>query len=339
MFHWQYLDSRIVYTVVVSMCAGIAASKGLRLRDLVYANPGLPYGGMQIGSKFEVLEKFKSRQEFLDQALIYTHDSLSHRRKAAETFLERIDYPIIAKPDYGCIGIGVRKIDSWQELESVISTMPVDYILQAYTEKAFEFGLFYIRMPWEAEGKVASLSGKHIPFVIGDGRSTARQLMEARPEYAICKTGLYKYSQRLDLIPEEGQRLALLDQASHTYGAIFSDISDRLTPELSQWANRFCSDIDGFYYGRFDIRADSLATAPETGKIIELNGCMSEPIHMYDESYSLQFALKAFFSYYSRAYTIARYNKRQGDTIDAYPSVKDFVRFLNEKKVIQDTIG
>ncbi len=52
-------------------------------------------------------------------------------------------------------------------------------LLQKYVPEPGEAGLFYIRYPHEAEGRITSLTLKFAPCVTGDGRSTLETLVRA----------------------------------------------------------------------------------------------------------------------------------------------------------------
>jgi hypothetical protein len=74
--------------------------------------------------------------------------------------------------------------------------------------------------------------------------------------------------------------------------------------------------FDGFYFGRFDVRAAS-AEAFSRGEftVIELNGVTSEPTHIYDPHVTLIDAYRALFEQWSLAFEIGAANARAGATV------------------------
>jgi len=57
-----------------------------------------------------------------------------------------------------------------------------------------------------------------------------------------------------------------------------------ISEELVQAFDEFCSQMPGFYYGRLDIKYDELEDliAVKNFKVLEVNGIIAEPGHMYD---------------------------------------------------------
>jgi hypothetical protein len=71
--------------------------------------------------------------------------------------------------------------------------------------------------------------------------------------------------------------------------------------------------FDGFYFGRFDVRAASAdAFARGEFTVIELNGVTSEPTHIYDPAVSVFGAYRALFDQWSTAFAIGAANARAG---------------------------
>ena len=68
----------------------------------------------------------------------------------------------------------------------------------------------------------------------------------------------------------------------------------KLTEKLEKTFDKILSHINGFYYGRLDIRYEKFEDL-ENGlnfSIIELNGAMSEPTHIYDPKHSFLYGQK-----------------------------------------------
>ena len=342
MFRWQYIKSNYLYIGIHLMSSVLALSKGMSPFHIVLANPAFPLGGLSAASKTEVNDHFETRSQYLQQLLIPKDMPVTKKKSTARAFIEKISFPVIAKPDRGVVGIGVRKIYSLKELEELLETIPCDYMLQEFCDYPLEYGIFYCRYPNREMGRVISLTEKCIPSVVGDGQKTVRGLIDLNPDIKFNKNNLLAHAKNLDHIPGKGEDYQILDQASHTYGCVFKDRNDDITDAMDAWMNDMCSEADGFYFGRFDMKIrdrESLRTG-EGAKICELNGCWSEPIHIYDDNHTFTYAAKEMFRSYARAYKIAKLNKKRlrmkvpyREIIDAYRS------YMQEKVEIMKSIG
>jgi hypothetical protein len=342
MFRWQYINSKHMYIGIQLMSTALALSKGLTPSQIIFANPSLPYGGLSIASKTKILERFKGCPQYLDQQLLPKNIAFEERKSLALSFLTKNTYPIIAKPDRGVVGIGVRKIDSENDLIDILKIMPSDYVLQQYCHYPLEFGIFFCKFPDKPRGAVVSLTEKIVPVVFGDGTSNVRQLVLATPDFRHNKNALISHARNLEYIPRKGEQHQVIFQGSHTYGSIFKDCNDRISNQMESWINELCQVDDEFYFGRFDMKVrdnDSLSNGKGV-KIIELNGCWSEPIHIYDDRHSFLFACKELCRSYSRAYHIAKLNKKR---LQMKTSLKELLTayraYLQEKEQIIRVVG
>jgi hypothetical protein len=324
------------------MSTAIAFSKGLNPFHIVLANPTFPLGGLSAASKLEVLDLFKTTDQYLPQVLIPQKQSFEERKAIARSFVAKVPLPIIAKPDRGVVGIGVMRIDSDKKLDKILKIMPCDYMLQEYCDFPFEYAIFFCKYPNGEKGKVVSFSQKLIPFVIGDGSKTVSDLIELNPDIKYNKNNLTSHARNLNYIPTLNEKYPILDQASHTYGCVFKDRIHEITPDMENWMNEMCSAESEFYFGRFDLKLkdkDSLKTGRGV-KICELNGCWSEPIHIYDDDHSFLFAAKEMYRSYSRAYTIAKLNKKRLKLKVPYREIITAYRsYMKEKEAIIRIVG
>jgi hypothetical protein len=89
--------------------------------------------------------------------------------------------------------------------------------------------------------------------------------------------------------------------------------------------------IDGFYYGRLDIKFNSWEELREgrNFSIIELNGAGSEPTHMYDPRHSIFFAWKEIIRHWKILARISRANHQNGIP---YMSTKEGLQLLRANK-------
>jgi hypothetical protein len=268
--------------------------------------------------------------------------SLEDRKSTALTFIEKVSLPVIAKPDRGVVGIGVRKIDSLKELTALLKIIPCDYMLQEFCDYPLEYGIFYCKYPNKEKGKVVSLTEKLIPSVVGDGRKTVSQLIDLNPDIKYNKNNLLTHAKNLEYVPKAGEQYQILDKASHTYGCVFKDRNHKITPGMEEWMNAMCSTAKEFYFGRFDMKIrdrDSLRTGKKV-KICELNGCWSEPVHIYDDEHTFAYAVKEMFRSYARAYKIAKLNHKRLNIKIPYKEIIDAYRiYIQEKSEIIRVVG
>src|SRR3990172_2241200 len=94
---------------------------------------------------------------------------------------------------------------------------------------------------------------------------------------------------RLWDIPEKAESVQLIEIGTHCRGSIFVDGVEIKTDAMEEAIDRLARGLNGFYFGRFDIRTASLADFQQgrNFKVVELNGVTSEATHIYDSRNSL----------------------------------------------------
>ena len=159
------------------------------------------------------------------------------------------------------------------------------------------------------------MTEKVFPSVTGDGVSTLQELI-LRDKRAVCMAAKYfdHLARGLNEIPATGKSIPLIDVGTHSKGAIFRDGAWLKTPELETKIDDICRGIDGFYFGRFDIRAASFDDLKrgDDFKIIELNGVTSESTNIYDPCFTLIDAYRILFRQWRLAFEIGGMNRDRG---------------------------
>lgn len=226
-----------------------------------------------------------------------------------------LTYPLIIKPDIGMQGKGVIKVDNERELKHAINQFTVDYIIQPFIPFSKEIGIFYTRYPNQSEGNITGMVEKGFLTVIGNGYSTIEELLLKNPRYILQIPAIRKIigNEILTVLNENEERV-LVPYGNHARGSLFMDASTKITPQLEKFIHTVCQSIDGFYYGRLDIRFNSYEEMIEYKNwcIIELNGAGSEPTHMYDPTHSIFFAWKEIVRHWRILYSISIKNKKNG---------------------------
>lgn len=166
-------------------------------------------------------------------------------------------FPVVLKPDAGQRGSGVAIIRSPEQFCDYLTRSSFPAILQEYVPGE-EYGVFYYRYPGSAKGQIFSVTEKRMPVLVGDGRSTLKELILA-DERAVCMSGFYlrKHSDRTHDVPAAGERVQLVEIGTHSRGAIFLDGGETITPALEELVDQIAKTFDGFFFGRFDIRVPS----------------------------------------------------------------------------------
>ncbi|MCL2428566.1 MAG: D-alanine--D-alanine ligase, partial [Alphaproteobacteria bacterium] len=188
-------------------------------------------------------------------------------------------------------------------------------ILQAFAAEPGEAGIFYVREPGAARGRITSITLKHAPAVVGDGRSTLRALVLRDPRAGrVPHLYLPRLAARLDDVPARGERVRLVFVGNHCKGSIFENGSSQATPALEAAIEGLARALPEFHFGRFDIRYASLAELRRGQglRVIEINGAGSEATHIWDPTTTLGEAWRAQFFHYAAAFRIGAANRRRG---------------------------
>ncbi|MFA9221670.1 MAG: hypothetical protein ACEQSL_10820, partial [Sediminibacterium sp.] len=216
------------------------------------------------------------------------------------------------KPAKGCRGRGVEFIHSENELQQFILNCQEKMVLQSLIPFKNEVGIFYVRMPKESRGRITGIVEKKGIEITGDGIHSIKELVQLSERYALHLIHLEKDSSlNLNEILPEGKTKELSSIGNHARGATFFDVTFRNNEKLERVFDSISFQIEGFYYGRFDVKFESweLLEKGESFSIVELNGANSEPTHVYDPKHSYFFALNEFRKHWKIMAEISGKNK------------------------------
>ena len=248
--------------------------------------------------------------------LIPAATSAEIRMAKATAFVERLGnrYPVVAKPDVGERGAGVAILDSERALREYLAHADRDVLLQEYVPGP-ELGIYYYRMPDEATGHIFGITEKRLQSVVGDGQHTLERLI-LDDERAMRQAGVFfeRHASRLLDVPAQGEVVPLGDLGNHCRGAVFTDGARFATAELTAAIDATSKQYEGFYVGRYDVRAPSEADlmAGRNLVVLELNGVSSEATNIYDPTNSLWAAWGTLFAQWRIVFAIADANRRAG---------------------------
>ena len=308
--NWEYWPFSIVHAP--SFIYWLLLS--LKERSLFFfsaCNPGILMGGMLGESKFDV-HKRVPREVTPKTVLVQLPSSPDTIR---QTIRENgFQFPLIFKPDYGERGWMVRRINNQQAAEEYLKQIKIDFLIQELVDLPLEFGVFYVRFPREASGKVISIVGKEMLFVEGDGEKKLQELILQKDRAKLqWETLRVTYRDRLGEVLPKGEKLELVSIGNHVLGTKFLNSNHLITDALSASFDRISRQVEGFYFGRYDLRVASIEDL-ENGKVkvVELNGCGAEPSHIYQPGFSLWKALGVLFQHWNYIYRISTQNHALG---------------------------
>ncbi len=277
-------------------------------------NPRIETGGLVGESKLAYLAPIaiELRAWVATTAAVSPGDeALAVRRRVG------LDYPLIAKPDIGWCGYGVRRIESDGDLSAYARAFPRDaaFLLQRFAREKNEAGLLYVREAGAASGRVCALTVRHAPHVVGDGMSSVGHLIDA-DERARRKAAVYREAlgdEVIARVPAAGVLVALTTVASVRVGGRYEDLTAMITPALEAAVDAIARSIGEFHYGRFDVKFETMADL-QAGRftIIEINGAGSEAIQFWDPRLSMLQAFAGVFAKQRALFSMADAMRKRG---------------------------
>ena len=233
-------------------------------------------------------------------------------------------FPLIAKPNIGERGFKVEKINNNAALTKYHNDVLCDYILQEFIDYPIELGVFYYRLPNDEKGSVTSIAIKEFMTVTGDGKSSILELMNESPRARFqIKSMKKKLGHKINMIIPKDEKLLLEPIGNHCRGTRFINGNYLINEKLHIVFNNITKNMNGFYYGRFDLKVKSIDDLyeGENIKIMELNGASSEPGHIYDSSYGLVNAYTNLMFHWNILANIAIQNKAKGIKPSSFKAV------------------
>lgn len=334
LLNWEYWPMHLVYTPVYLYYLFLS----LRARAFVFfsaANPGIDMGGLLGESKYDILQKIPST--YIPKTL-YLSKELSHGEVISALEKTTISFPLILKPDVGERGFMVEKIRDEVELADYRRSVPATLLAQEYVHYQEEVSVLYYRYPEQKHGVISSLTLKEFLHVEGDGKRNLEELILDYPRALLqYETLKERFHDRLEEIPPKGKKVDLVAIGNHSRGTKFLNGNHLIDEQLRATFDHISHQIDGIYFGRFDIRCESLESLKkgERFKILEINGVKSEPTHIYDPDFSLWEAYKVLFKQWNTIYEISQQNRQKG--VPVIGSREAFKRMIEVFKYKKDT--
>lgn len=295
---------------------------GLRYRSFTLpsaADPAITCGGLVGESKseyFRIMGPHATSWTARSVSFVVADDATADRAEACFRAAQLV-YPLIAKPEIGWCGFGVRLLRTRAALDDYLRAFPrgESIVFQEYVDLDGEAGLYYLRDRGAARGHVVGIALRHYPRVTGDGVSSLRQLIAASPRASrVLRDPYHRIDRPLDAVPPAGETVRLSTVFSLRVGGLYRDATDLVTPALDDAVDAIARDMREFHAGRFDVRFRSEAElAAGTGfRIIEVNGAGSEAIDAWDPDLPWRPALRRLFDRKRRVFAIGAANRERG---------------------------
>jgi len=311
------------------------------------ANPAITAGGLVGEGKLEYFDGMGPIA--LSATAVYCSIS-THKRYSGSDLRQlmrsaNLSFPVIAKPDLGLCGHGVRLLANRGELRDYLKAFPVNemVVLQQYLPQDGEAGIFYIRDPRADAGRIIGLALRYFPRVTGDGVHTIAELMDTDPRtQRLLKSPKHQPSHNATAgasrVPAMGEVVRLATIGSTRVSGLYRDGRAYITPQLTRAIDEIAQDMPAFYFGRFDVRFDTLhdLSAGRAFSIMEVNGAGSEAIQAWDPGVGVLAGFRMIFKKQRILFAIgnamrcrgfkplgvlrlARLNRRQNSLISRYP--------------------
>ncbi|NQT57689.1 MAG: hypothetical protein HQ557_01780 [Bacteroidetes bacterium] len=318
-FGWEMLPWFVQYYPLIIKYTG-------HLKKVTALNPGMDgLGGLIGASKMEILSHLASDSY---AATLFIPEGTSENKlltMVQEKFTIFPDEPLICKPNKGERSINVQRVIDLDELRDYCKNSDGDFLVQEYIPGPEELGVSCFRNLDTGRMEIAAIVKRNIAKARGDGVSSIRQLIADCSLTDVQKGRILDcYSQKqADSVPEKDELVMISPVASLSFGTVIEEVHREENPEgfsrLEDSINRLCTNdqgipYDGFNYGRFDYRSESLeALFDGRGKILELNGAAAMALHACVPGLLIDKRYDIFETFFDRMLKICEANKKAGN--------------------------
>ena len=320
--HFEFWPPYLFYIPVFFYYLWLA----VRYRSLTLptaANPSVYAGGLIGESKSQILDLIPpSHSDWVAAFILSRADTQRPAELRADDIESQMQnaglvYPLVVKPDLGQRGDGVRPVKNRSQLMNYLDEFPAkaDLMVQELIDLRLEAGILFFRFPEEEGGIIFSVTLKSFPHVTGNGRDTLEELIDQDPRASqIREVYLRRLQKHIHTIPGAGVEVPLVFAGNHCQGAVFRDGTHLVTRSMTRRFEEIVAQIPEFYFGRFDVRFDSIAglIRGEGFRIIELDGAGGEATHIWDASFQLRNAYRVLFRQFEILFEIGHQNRKRG---------------------------
>ncbi|NOU58973.1 hypothetical protein [Marinifilum caeruleilacunae] len=285
------------------------------------ANPAMRFGGAFGMDKMDILSNLD--EKYVPKGFVgHSNLDLTEIKKLMKE--HQIEFPIVCKPNVGERGVGVEKIDSEADIAPFMKNKNEEILFQEFIDYPIELGVFYHRYPISKKDGITSIVRKEFLTITGNGKLQFSELVKANIRAASRISYLKnKYKSKWNQVIPSGISYKLEPIGNHNRGTKFLDGNSLINHELVAVFRKIAEPLDGYYYGRFDMKVNSIQDLYEGKniKIIELNGTNSEPAHIYDPDFPLFKAYKVIIHHMKLVYEISMENRKLGVKPDTFKDI------------------
>lgn len=302
---------------------------------LVNLNPSFKSGGLTC-KKDEINSKFKKASKYFLKTILIKPSQDTKRQIAL--IEKNFKYPIILKPNCGFAGKGVYFVLDRSHLLKLMEKISVDYLVQEYESSPGEFGVLFIRDKKEIQIKIIQ---REFPKIFGDGKRTIGEIISTLPlDREVTKNNLKKINKKpTDILPK-GQFLNLPNITTIYNKVYYKTRDDLLTPPV---LNKFrsISDVQGFNYGRYDIKIENeekFKKLAQSFRIMEVNvGCDAIDLRIFDHKNTFSKDIKIIYKDISKAYKISIANDKKNKRSLFFKEYREYKELLKgyEKNLLE----
>ncbi|MBX7057728.1 MAG: alpha/beta fold hydrolase [Leptospirales bacterium] len=304
----------IFYAPLVPWCAWLSIRYG-GFKTVTASNPGMENSGFIGESKARILDQLPLRWRL--QHVLASPAPLEERMSAALQAMRAagLSFPLASKPNVGEKGVGLRIVHDRAQLQLALQENPLPLVLQRYHAGPGEAGVFYYRYPDQQRGEILAITEKVFPILRGDGKRNLQRLILDHPRYRMqWRVYLKRFADRLEETPADGEEIVLTRTGNHFQGCIFRDGAALINESLCRRFDEIADQIDGFYFGRFDVRYSDREAfrRGEDLALLELNGATAEATVIYDPDYTIGQIYRMLFRQWRILFEIGAANRKRG---------------------------
>lgn len=311
LFNWEYWPIWAVYFPIFFYYFFLSV-KARSFFFLTAANPAIENGGFGGDSKSILLDQLD--EELTPQSIQIDHSTSVDwvKKKLSE---KGLNYPLIIKPERGQRGWFVQKLRSHDELEAHLSKHNINFIIQEYIDHPEEYAVLYYKYPDQEFGNINSVCKKEFLSVTGDGKSSLKELILAKPRAKLQYKALnLKYGFEMKDVIAKDEKITINTIGNHCKGTAFLNYNHLINKQMIKTFGKITTSFEGVSFCRYDLKCSSendLYTGKNM-KIVEINGVGAEPAHIYDPDYKLMQAWKDLIAHWKIIYQISLQNKALG---------------------------
>ncbi len=311
--HAEFFPARVSYLSVHVYAFWKALFAGSPLW-FTATNPWFPLWGLYPSSKRDILKQLPSK--YIPETIFLKEEEFNPTTIQSKISSSNIGFPLIIKPDNWLKGLGIQVFHSQSELDQWLDNYVNNnnkrwsWLVQKFIEYPVELWVFYIRTPNEEKWIVTWIVEKEFLKIVWDGWSMFHELVSKHPRAKYHTELLHtQFKDTRSAIIAKWESVTIVEIGTHSKWSTFIDSSHKITPELTTIFDKLSHHIDGFYYGRYDVRIKSIEWLLSWEfKIIEINPTYGEPTRMYDPSYNFLQQQKILLSHRSQMYKVAIQN-------------------------------